>query len=142
MNNELFQSLLTLIRPRIEEENTFMRDAVGADVRLALTICSSSPVALISNRGVIPQSDSATYRDCNLIRDTSPHTLQSAYDTWLYCTHRNLYQRVWGPLDDYTGLTLTGSMGDVSQIALRMRSTVLPSLARGFVTVLMLLVVV
>jgi hypothetical protein len=32
MNNELFQNLATLIRPRIEKNNTLMRDAVAIAV--------------------------------------------------------------------------------------------------------------
>jgi hypothetical protein len=40
----------------------------------------------------------------------------------------------------YTGLSITRSIGDVSQTAVRMRSTVRPSLAPGFVTILILLV--
>jgi hypothetical protein len=77
VNNGLFRNLLTLIRPRIEKKNTFMTDAVSAEKKLAVT-CSSSPIALFSTRGVIPQSSTATYCDCNLIRDTAPHTLQFA----------------------------------------------------------------
>jgi uncharacterized protein VirK/YbjX len=76
VNNDLFQNLLTLIRLRNEEKKTFMRDAVSEEERLAATTCFSSPVARLSTRGVIPQSGSAAYCDCNSIRDTSPHTLQ------------------------------------------------------------------
>jgi hypothetical protein len=67
MNTELFQNLLALIRPRTEKKSTFMRDAVGAEERLAVTTCCSSAVARFSTRCVTPQSGSATwYR--NLLR--------------------------------------------------------------------------
>jgi hypothetical protein len=36
------------------------------------------PAARLSTRGVIPQSGRATHCNYNLIRDTSPHTLQFA----------------------------------------------------------------
>jgi hypothetical protein len=69
---------IDLLRPRIEKKNAFMRDAVCAEERLTVTTYCSSSVARFSTRGVIPQSGSATYSDCNLIRDTSPHTFQFA----------------------------------------------------------------
>jgi hypothetical protein len=44
------------------------------------------------------------------------------------------------PLEfQYTGLSITRSIGDVSQTTVRMRSTIPPLLARGFVTVFMLI---
>jgi hypothetical protein len=78
MNNELFQNLLTLIQPTIEKKNTFMRDAVSAEEKLAMTTCCSFPVARFSTWGMIPQFGSASSCNCNLIRDTFPHTLQFA----------------------------------------------------------------
>jgi hypothetical protein len=75
MNNKLFQSLFTSIRPRIEKKNTFIRDAESAEEKLAVT-CRSSTIARFSTPGVIPQSGSATY--CNSIRDTTTQTLQFA----------------------------------------------------------------
>jgi hypothetical protein len=37
INNELFKNLQSLIRSRLEETKTFMRDAVSAEERLAVT---------------------------------------------------------------------------------------------------------
>jgi hypothetical protein len=38
MNNELFQNLLTLTQPIIKRKNRFMRGAVSAEERLAMTL--------------------------------------------------------------------------------------------------------
>jgi hypothetical protein len=38
MNKELFQNVLSLIRPRIEKKETLMTDALSAEERLAVTI--------------------------------------------------------------------------------------------------------
>jgi hypothetical protein len=45
-NNELFQNLLTLIRPKIEKKNTFMRDAVAVAAPL---LPGSAPGACYHN---------------------------------------------------------------------------------------------
>jgi hypothetical protein len=86
MNNELFQNLLTLIRPRIEKKNTFMRDAVSAEERLAVTICCSSRVARFCTRVMIPQPTTTAAKSvipslthCNLYHCACIATCSNVY---------------------------------------------------------------
>jgi hypothetical protein len=96
MNNKSFQNLLALIRPRIEKNNTFMRDAVAV---AAPPLPSSPPGAWY--RYLVAQCD------CNLIRDTSPHTLQFA--SWYSVALRasQLVATRMGPLRDTKSVSLT-----------------------------------
>jgi hypothetical protein len=55
-------------------------------------------VARFSTQGVIPQSGSANYCDCNSIRDTSSHTLQFSFWYWVALHASQFVSTCVGPL--------------------------------------------